>query len=849
MTPEVDLSVGPSPKRVPFALWLSLLSVALYIGWLVSGYNQVKLNLILGVGFLIFGYYLGSWFFFQSSRRPDLPKPTRRALALVATYMAVNATSGIYLVADYYFVREMRSISFLSTALFLAVYPLMMGVLWLLPRAKNPSYGILRIFLDGAAFVIGLGIPLWVFSVHPELMSARSNVAIEVVVPAFAFVAIVAINAALLTSAPVPSRAALWMLLAGMGISTIVDIVYALDTPSGLVNLTKINWANLTNALSLGFMYVAAWRFRADPMPARREQRAAAFSPIPMIVLLVVGAWMILMLAKGRFQPAVAEGVLIGVVALLLFLLVREFLVLRDSLRLFESQAVTDSRARFEALVRRSSDVIMVIDPSRRILFASPATAAVLGIAPEAAIGADPLAWVHPEDAARGKEFLDTLARIPRGYSRVAWRLRHADGSFRHLETSGGNLLQEPTVGGLVLNSRDVTERAMLEERLHQSIKMDAIGRLAGGMAHDFNNLLAIILSNSELALMDLPEDHPVRPLVDAIRDASMRGASMTSRLRAFTRRDQVNPQLFDPSKFLDGVLQSMRHVVGSAIAVTSSADPGMGLVRLDPFALEQALINMASNARDALPSGGSLAINLHSRAIESPLASPYLPAPPGRYVVVEVTDNGCGMDEATLKRLFEPFFSTKEQARGTGLGLSSVFEMVKASSGGLVVRSALGRGTTFEIWLPEVQPEAEAAAPTLEPAGRPVTVLLVEDEVAVRDATERILAANGYRVLPAANAAEGRAVFQRAGGSVKLLVTDVIMPGETGPKLAADLLALNPDLKVLYFSGFAGDELDALGVGKGNAPFLVKPFTSSELIDRVRQALAGPPARPPAPG
>ena len=403
MTPEVDLSVGPGPKRLPFALWLSLLSVALYIGWLVSGYNEVKLNLILGVGFLIFGYYLGSWFFFRASGRLDLPKPTRRALALVATYMAVNATSGIYLVADYYFVREMRSVSFLSTALFLAVYPLMMGVLWLLPRAKNPSYGILRIFLDGAAFVIGLGIPLWVFSVHPELMSARSNVAIEVVVPAFAFVAIVAINAALLTSAPVPSRAALWTLLAGMGISTIVDIVYALDTPSGLVNLTKINWANLTNALSLGFMYVAAWRFRVDPMPARREQRAAAFSPIPMIVLLVVGAWMILMLANGRFQPAVAEGVLIGVVALLLFLLVREFLVLRDSLRLFESQAVIDSRARFEALVRRSSDVIMVIDPSRRILFASPATAAVLGIAPEAAIGADPLAWVHPEDAGEGK--------------------------------------------------------------------------------------------------------------------------------------------------------------------------------------------------------------------------------------------------------------------------------------------------------------------------------------------------------------------------------------------------------------------------------------------------------------
>jgi nitrogen-specific signal transduction histidine kinase len=390
---------------------------------------------------------------------------------------------------------------------------------------------------------------------------------------------------------------------------------------------------------------------------------------------------------------------------------------------------------------------------------------------------------------------------------------------------------------------RDVTERRQLEEQLRQAQKMEAIGRLAGGVAHDFNNLMTTVLASSDLALGQVPVDHPARPDLDEIRHAAIRAAALTGQLLAFSRKQVVEPRVLELGRVVEDTVRMLARLVGERIRVVTTIDPELGNVRADRAQLEQVLLNLAVNARDAMPDGGTLTIEARNVVLPAPQQTPFMDVPAGRYALLAVGDTGHGMDEETVHRVFEPFFTTKERGKGTGLGLASVYGTIRQSGGCITVESGPGLGARFVIYLPvstDAAPLAEHAA-TLPPGQGSGTILVAEDEAALLSVAQRILQNFGYTVLTAANAEDALALAGRYPGTIDLLLTDVIMPGEAGPVLAARLTRQRPGLRVLFMSGYAGDELGAHGVLDPAVGLLQKPFSAHELASRVRDALASP--------
>jgi len=391
----------------------------------------------------------------------------------------------------------------------------------------------------------------------------------------------------------------------------------------------------------------------------------------------------------------------------------------------------------------------------------------------------------------------------------------------------------------VILTLRDQTERAELEEQLTQAQKMEAVGQLAGGIAHDFNNLLTTVLGHSELGMDSLEDDHPVRTDLNQIRKAAEMAAALTNQLLAFSRRQVIEPKVIDVHESLHQVASLIKRLIEARVDTVLQVDKDVGHVRMDPSQLEQAVLNLAINARDAMPQGGTLTISARREKTSFEITSGVIAIPPGEYIVVEVSDTGTGMDEATQRRVFEPFFTTKPPGRGTGLGLASVYGIVKQNLGGLLLRSVVGQGTTFGIYLPRIEPGAATAARVAaQGASAPTsaTILLVEDEPWTREVTERVLTREGYRVVSAGDAVEARALAATETHPIDLLVTDIVMPGLSGPRLATQLRQAQPGLKVLFISGYgAADGTPELGQEEA---LLRKPFTPVVLLESVRGAL-----------
>jgi PAS domain S-box-containing protein len=588
----------------------------------------------------------------------------------------------------------------------------------------------------------------------------------------------------------------------------------------------------------------AGWRFCVDPFNAKDRRPLVEFSPLPIITIVAEVGFVVLLVLFRAPDPHLYPKLLVSFLLFLGILLGREVFVIRDSLRLVAAEAGQRSRARFEVLVRQSSDAVVVVDDERLVRFASFASQGVLGVPSEKIVGTDLLEMAHPDDKAEVGAFFDKLILNPNVTETVHWRLVARDGSVRHLETAGSNLLKEPEIEGIVLNTRDVSERIQLEDQLHRVARMEAVGRLAGSVAHDFNNLLAVVLTNADLAASELedrntPPTDPVSQDIDEIRRAAARGATLTNRLLAFSRTEVVKPKAVPVGELIKDAVVMLQPTVGATVKVVTSVSPGCGSIKVNPDDFIQALINLGTNSRDAMPEGGTLSISAEPARVEDRLAGSYLEVPPGRYVCVSVSDTGAGMDEATRRRAFEPFFTTKERTKGTGLGLASVFSMVKTSKGGITLSTAPGRGTAVGLWMPAA--EAEEGQEPRQPHA-PVqaneTILVVEDEEPLRRAMERILRAAGYRVFLAGGADEARAIFDRSPEAVDLVVTDIIMPGKNGAKMAADLRKRKPGQKVLFISGFAGDQLDVEGLGNLGLRLLRKPYDTAQLISAVRDVL-----------
>jgi two-component system, cell cycle sensor histidine kinase and response regulator CckA len=400
-----------------------------------------------------------------------------------------------------------------------------------------------------------------------------------------------------------------------------------------------------------------------------------------------------------------------------------------------------------------------------------------------------------------------------------------------------------PAVTRVVAAAAEHRDRRELERRLLQSQKMDAVGRLAGGVAHDFNNVLTAILGSVELLLTD-ERGAERREELDIIRDAATRAQDLIRQLLAFSSRQVLQPTVLDCNGLVKNLSKMLRRVIGEDIQLTTTLAPGLGPVRADAGQLEQVLVNLAVNARDAMPDGGRLAIATANADFDTAHAVPdhAPPLPPGHYVVLRVTDSGTGMDAQTQARMFEPFFTTKPQGKGTGLGLATVYGIVRQSGGHIDVDSALGRGTTFRIYLPRADgpfEEALAAPATSAPVvpGRE-TVLLAEDDPLVRLLARKVLEKAGYTVLVAASGADALTLAEGHAGAIDLLVTDVVMPEMSGRDLMRRLTQRHDGIKVLYVTGYADEAVAHHGVLDPGTAFLPKPFTPDRLTRKVREVL-----------
>ncbi len=450
---------------------------------------------------------------------------------------------------------------------------------------------------------------------------------------------------------------------------------------------------------------------------------------------------------------------------------------------------------------------------------------------------------VHPEDRERIRgELADQFGG---GQFTIEYRFRHRDGSYRWILDEGrvrhdatGHAVE--VIGAWI----DVTERKQLETQLRQAQKMEAIGQLAGGVAHDFNNVLTAIAGNAELLQEGIPAGDPKRENIEEIRSAAGRAESLTRQLLAFSRQQVMQPRVLEPNRVMAGMEKMLRRLIGEDINLVCVFPADVGRVVADPSQIEQVILNLAVNARDAMPTGGKLTIETGNAEFDAAYARAHTPAVPGRFVMLAVSDSGAGMSPEVKARVFEPFFTTKAPGKGTGLGLATVYGIVKQSGGFIWVYSEPGEGTTFKIYLPRAGDDQRPAA--VPPAQQEVrggdeVILLVEDEAPVRRVALHALQRYGYTVLEAALPSVALTICRDHPGRIDLVVTDVVMPGMSGPDLAQQLLAMRPGLKVLLSSGYPGEAIAHRGELLAGLAFLPKPFTPVSLARKVREVLDAP--------
>lgn len=503
------------------------------------------------------------------------------------------------------------------------------------------------------------------------------------------------------------------------------------------------------------------------------------------------------------------------------------------------------SEAQFRSLIENASDLVTVVDAQGIILFQGPSSERLLGFQPEELLGRSAFTWIHPEDAAGVVESLQRALAQPGVPTTVEFRFHHRDGSWRRLESLGRSIRSESGPLTIAVNSRDVTEHRRLEEHLRQAQKMEAIGHLAGGVAHDFNNILAVILMQTDLMRMEEGLSTPMQEGLRQLRSAAERGANLTRQLLLFGRKQVLHSRVLDLNDVVSNLGKMLQRLIGEDVKLELHLHSEPLLLHADAGMLDQVLLNLAVNARDAMPAGGRLRIqtSLVDLDAERLRSLPELPA--GRYASLLVSDSGSGISPDVLPHIFEPFFTTKGPGKGTGLGLATVFGIVKQHHGGIQVRSEAGRGSSFELYLPLLAAEEANAQPAAQQAARrggSETILLVEDDPAVRRLAREMLERHGYRVVEASSGAEALSLMPGLLEAVALLLTDMVMPeGVGGKELARHLLAIKPGLKVVYMSGYSAEMAGReLALPKGEH-FIQKPFTSESLLEAVRRGLDGP--------
>jgi len=523
-------------------------------------------------------------------------------------------------------------------------------------------------------------------------------------------------------------------------------------------------------------------------------------------------------------------------------------------------QALRESEARYRLLAERIADVVWILDPARgRFLYVSPSVERLCGCTVEEAMAQSLEESLAPESR---ESMWTEVRRLASGADPGGFRVhvvhqRRKDGSIVPTEVTMECTPEQATGKPLILGvSRDITERQQaeksrqeLQEQLNQAQKMEAIGSLAGGVAHDFNNLLSVILSYTGFVMNIMADGDPHKGELAEVNKAAERAAALTRQLLAFSRKQVFQPVLLDLNQIARGLEKMLRRILGEDVEFVLVPADDLGPTLADPSQIEQVLMNLVVNARDAMPNGGKLVIETSNVEIDELAAASLVGVAPGAFVELAVTDTGTGIDEETRARIFEPFFTTKERGKGTGLGLSTVFGIVKQSGGDIRVESEPGRGTTFRIYLPRVSsipvPTTTRPARSSKVPTGTETVLVVEDEQVLLRVAKRILTEAGYNVLTAANGKEALDAFERHDGTIHLLLTDVIMPEINGKVLADRLAEKSAGVRVLYMSGYTDDVIGHHGVLEPGVQFIAKPFTPSGLVRKVREVLDGAMPKP----
>lgn len=494
------------------------------------------------------------------------------------------------------------------------------------------------------------------------------------------------------------------------------------------------------------------------------------------------------------------------------------------------------------ALLESASQGIVSINRDGRIVLANRRAEEMFGYTREELLRAR-IEILLPESrrAAHGRQRDEYMARPRTRPMGIGMELagRRKDGTEFPVEVSLSYIETEQGPFAIAFVS-DISQRKTLEEQLLQAQKMEAVGRLAGGVAHDFNNMLTVITGYNRMILDELSPLDPLRGYAEEVLKAADRAAAITNQLLAFSRRQIIQPRVISVNAVISQTEKMLHRLLGEDIQLVFALAPEVGNIKADPNQIAQAIVNLAVNARDAMPTGGRISVETANAQLDENYVRTHLGVKPGDFVMIAMSDTGHGMDAATRQRIFEPFFTTKGQGKGTGLGLATVYGMVKQAGGDIWVYSEVGQGTTFKLYFPRVD-EAVAdagAGGTEKAAAGGETVLVVEDEHAVRELTVKMLQQLGYVVLSAASGPAALEIAKASGGQISLLVTDVVMPGMSGRQVADQLLSTHPEIKVLYLSGYTENTVIHHGVLDSGVDFLPKPFSREALGKKVREIL-----------
>lgn len=822
--------------------WLSLVYGALLL-WALSKVSDSQIAKILGdyISYLPL-FIAAAWALGMATLKGrSVQSGTRRSLGLLTGTMILWLMGNAAFTWTFEVQQATVTAFSIGDGFFILGDVFMIMALLTVPRRSPGRYPSLHAILDLSIVLAGASVLFWDLIVRPTLGSPDSTAVMlsRIVYPILAVGYLMSANW-IRNSGGTSEGRATWRIIywavtayaVSEGFYQLIDLTAS--APEWYYAVSELLYVGAYLAFqAAGYRYLTPDHSRSSKQPWRSN----SLTPLPLAVAAGVVILLVLRLDGSlvwEHWPIVGAVVVIAVL-----IITRQEVTARENDRLIRSTADRKSEERTAALIRHSSDLVILTDSARIISFASPSSSRLLGVDPDDLTGRPLSLLLDPGDSAKLDQALTTSDSRK---ASVMVRLGGPGGESRDFEVMANDLTGEPAVEGIVLVGRDLSERRQLEDRLRQAEKLEAVGKLAGGIAHDFNNILTTIMAETELMIAANSGSEEL----NTVREAAEMGASLTRQLLTFARRQVPASRPSDLNELVGSTLRMMGKL-RTDIRVDYRPAGAPCNATLDPQQIRQVILNLLINARDAMPMGGTLTVTVTRISYDQAPIGSLLPVAAGEHVVVSVGDTGIGMDREVLQRAFEPFFTTKSLGHGTGLGLPSVLGTLQQHDAGLWVESTPGTGTRIAFSLP-VAAESTKLQGEYRLGGLPSgsgMILVVDDEDSVRDVTRRLLERLGYTVRVAGSPALAGELLA-TDWRPDLIITDVVMPGESGPQFVARLRQEFPGLKVLFFSGYTGTELRESGDLDRDTAFLAKPFTQSELANMVHELLdTATPAEP----